>query len=786
MIKSYLKIAWRNLVKHPVFSVINLLGLSIGIAACWLIYLYIHFELTYDQYNAKADRIARITFTIHTPESDNMVLATTPVLLAEALRKSYPEAEATVRIKPVQAVVKSNGLLLKESRFYQADQSIFSIFTFSFVQGTAIGALQAPNCMVLTQSMAKKYFGNTPALGKTLICNGQNWKITGVIADRPANSDIPMDALMSVDFSSVTTWMGNEPSQYTFVLFRERQDLRLFEHKLNLLLVKNIQPEFDAMGAKAYHPGFELEWLKDVHFSQGKQDDTPKEDKHVNYIFLILAVFILLIAVLNYINLSTAKATERAKEVGIRKVIGAGRRALIRQFLFESFLLIILAVVVAFGVTISALPLVNKMVHTHLSLTWSGSILFLIAVFLFTVLPAGLYPAFVLSGYQPVEVLKGTRKYGNKGSLLRKIITVTQFVITATLVTGTIVIYAQMKYVSHKDLGFNKNKVVVLATPVDSSQRGAVTTFIQRLAREPDIAGITAGSEMQMDGISIGTTFAGTGEKKREMMCNYFFIDPDFLPVMQIPLSAGRNISDSISSDKNAGFLVNEAFVAKMGWKSPIGQAMEGFNHKGTIVGVVRNFYYKSLHNVIEPLVLVYNNKTQAISTVLIKIQPRDLPKTAIIWKQYFAHLPFEYAFMDDAFDAKYRKDKITMHLFNCFTLLAIIISCLGLYGLVMLLSIQRRKEIGVRKVMGATLKQLVSLLITDFMRLILLASLIALPLAAVVMNKWLSSYAYHTQLTWWMFALTVLLMLMIALSVTGYQVVRTALANPVKSLRTE
>jgi len=786
MTKSYLKIAWRNLIKHPIFSIINLLGLSIGIAACWLIYLYIHFELTYDQYNANADRIARVTFTIHTPESDNMVLATTPALLAEALRKSYPEVEATVRIHPVQATVKSNDNLLKESQFYQADQSIFSIFTFSFVQGTATGALQAPNCMVLTQSMAKKYFGDTPALGKTLICNGQSWKVTGVVADRPANSDIPMDALMSVDFSSVTDWMGKDASEYTFVLFRESRDLHLFEHKLNLLLNKNIQQELDAMGAKAYHASFELEWLKDVHFSQGKQGDTPKEDKHINYIFLILAVFILLIAVLNYINLSTAKATERAKEVGIRKVIGAGRRALIRQFLFESFLLIILAVVIAFGVTISVLPLVDKMVHTHLSLTWNGSIQFLIAVFLFTVLPAGLYPAFVLSGYQPVEVLKGTRKYGNKGALLRKTITVTQFVITATLVTGTIVIYTQMKYVSHKNLGFNKDKVVVLATPTDSSQRGAVTSFIQRLSQEPEIAGITAGSEMQLDGISVGTTFAGTGEKRRELMCNYFFIDPDFLPVMQIPLSAGRNISDSISSDKNAGFLVNEAFVAKMGWKSPIGQAIEGFNHKGNIVGVVKNFYYKSLHNVIEPLVLVYNNKTQAISTVLIKIQPGDLPKIERIWKQYFAHLPFDYSFMDDAFDAKYRKDKMTMHLFNCFTLLAIIVSCLGLYGLVMLLSIQRRKEIGIRKVMGASVKQLVSLLATDFMRLVLLASLIALPLAAIVMNKWLSSYAYHTQLTWWMLALPVLLILAIALSVTGYQVVRAALANPVKSLRTE
>ncbi|HMH33743.1 MAG TPA: ABC transporter permease, partial [Puia sp.] len=323
MIKNYLKIAWRNLLKHKSFSLINILGLTIGIAACIIIFTYVSHELTYDQYNPHADRIARITLTLKTPEAD-MAFATTPFPLADALKREYPEVAATARLQPTAATVKSNNDLFKESGFYLADQSLFSVFLFSFKEGSAASALKNPDCIVLTETTAKKYFPQgASVIGKRIVCNGKDLLVTGIVADRPANSDISINALLSADFSKITSWMGEDFSVYTFILFKEKPDLRNFAQKLIPLSTKYVQPELDAAGATKYHGLFELEPLKEVHFSQGKLVDTPKGNKQFNYIFSLLAVFILIIALLNYINLSTAKATERAKEVGIRKLSGA-------------------------------------------------------------------------------------------------------------------------------------------------------------------------------------------------------------------------------------------------------------------------------------------------------------------------------------------------------------------------------------------------------------------------------------------------------------------------------
>jgi putative ABC transport system permease protein len=783
MIKNYLKIAWRNLLKNKSFSFINILGLAIGIAACMIIFIYVNNELTFDQYNVKADRIARVTAIMNTPESD-VLFASMPAPLAGALKRDCPEVESTVRLESSQQAVKYNNEMLSENEFYYTEQNVFSIFNFDFLEGFAEDALRNPHSIVITETISKKYFSQyKSALGKTMICNGEQLLVTGVVKDRPANSDMQITALLFKDFSKSTSWLDGI-SAYTFILFKRKPDLKNFVHKLDKYGEKNVQPELDAQNASNYKVRFELEPLSAVHFSLGKIDDTPKGNKQFNYAFSLLAVFILIIALLNYINLSTAKSTERAKEVGIRKVSGALPFQLMGQFLFESFLLISIAWIAAFGLVQIGLPFFNKLLQTRLAFHWGVGFVFMVAILLATLVIAGLYPAFVLSGFKPVIVLKGSWRHSAKGVLLRKTVTIIQFVITAALIMGTTVIYNQMKFVEQKNLGFSQDQLLNIFLPIDSTLQNPAKAFQDALRSRPEIRGITIGNGMIPGGATLGTTIAEKEGKKRDFMCRAYAIDPNFLPLFQIQLIEGRNLSDSFGTDKKEGFLVNEAFVKSMGWKSAIGQPLDAFYHKGRIVGVVKNFYYNSLHKLIEPLVLFYN--TNGSNTTTVKIKPQDIFIVKKLFSQYFPTRVFDYSFVDEMFNKEYRQDKITMSLFNAFTILAILVSCLGLYGLVALIAVQRTKEIGIRKVLGASLQQLLSVLTKDFMKLIFYAMIISLPIAGFVMHRWLANYAYHVELSWWMFLIPVLLILLITLTVISREIIKTALMNPVKSLRTE
>ena len=782
MIKNYSKIAWRNLLKHKTFSLVNILGLASGIAACMIIFIYIRYELTFDQYNKNADRIARITATVHAPESD-IVMAPTPALLSTTLQKDYPEVEAAVRLERSRETIRVNNDYLREEDFYWTDPTVFTVFSFDVLEGTLTGSLDKPNTIVITSRIAKKYFGNTTAIGKTMACNNENRLVTAVIKDRPANSDIKIDALLSHDYSSVSEWMDGF-SAYTFVLFRKKTDPKVFEKKLITLSKKYVQPELDKVGATNYRTEFFVEPLSDVHFSQGKHDDTPKGNRQYNYIFSILAIFILLIALLNYINLSTAKAAERAKEVGIRKVSGALPFQLIRQFLFESFFLVAIAWLVSFLLVYFAIPVLNKLLQTTLTVQWGYAILFTGIVFIITLLVAGLYPAFVLSSFKPVTVLKGNWRNSGKGLLLRKTITVTQFAIAAALIMGATVIYNQMRYIKKKDLGYTRDQLMNIYLPRDSVYQGTVTAFVHALRQRSEIKDVTIGGGMVIAGLTIGSTFVEDKDKKKEVMCNYFPVDPHFLSVFKVKLLEGRNLSDSVETDKKEAFLVNEAFLRMMGWQSGIGKEIDGWGHKGKVVGVVKNFYYRSLHNIIEPLIMIYNDVPTNITTV--NINPRQLPVIKNIYKQYFPAIPIDYSFFDEIISKQYEKDRITMSMFNNFTILAIFISCLGLYGLVSLIAIHRTKEIGIRKVLGASLSNLLLVLSGDFVKLVFIALVIALPVTGFLMNKWLQSYAYHESLAWWMFLIPAVIVLLVAVAVISKQVLKTAFSNPVKSLRTE
>jgi len=784
MIQNYLKIAWRNLLKHKSFSLINILGLAIGIGACLIIFLYVHDELTFDQYNVKADRIVRATTRLHTPESD-LVIATSPMMLGGTLKRVYPEVEATVRLSNATVAVKYNNEVISEESFYKTEPAIFTVFSFDFLEGSPQRALQNPHTIVITETIAKKYFGSSHAHGKLMICNGEDWRVDGVVKDRPANSDMRIDALQSADFSKTTPWM-DDFDNFTFILFYQKPDLRKFQNKLADLSRKYIQPELDAAGgpggAGRYKLEFELEPLAAVHFSPDKLADTPKGNRQFNYIFSLLAVFILIIALLNYINLSTAKSTERAREVGIRKVSGASRTQLIRQFLFESFFLLTIACLLAIGLVFLALPFFNKLLQTNLSLRWQSGLLFMGIIFLVTLLLAGLYPAFVLSAFRPIKVLKGSWHHSFRGIFLRKTITVSQFAIAVALIMGTTVIYQQMRYVQQKDLGFNKDELLNIYLPHDSAYIGSVKAFQNDLRRRPEVKAMTIGVGLTFAVMSSTVTnFEG---KRREFMCVYYLVDPQFLSVFQIPLVEGRNFSDNYGTDRKEAFLVNEAFLKYMGWKSGVGKTIEGWEHKGKIVGVMKNFYFKSLHDAIEPVVMVYNEST--FNTTTIKIRPADLSIVKTLFRKNLPTTPVDYSFLDEVVEKQYVKDRITMSLFNSFTGLGILVSCLGLYGLVALIAVQRTKEIGIRKVLGATLQQLFSLMSKDFLKLLCWALLIALPVAGFAMNKWLASYAYHVSLSWWMFLIPAVAVLLLALIVISKEIIKTALANPVNSLRSE
>ncbi|HEY2581064.1 MAG TPA: ABC transporter permease [Mucilaginibacter sp.] len=789
MIKNYLKIAWRNLIRHKAFSLINIGGLSIGIAACLLISLYVNYELSYDGYNTKKDRIVRITNMMRTPESDNVTIALSPTLLATTLNHNYPEVQTAVRFAPDKAIIKVNNQLFTEDNVYKADANVFDVFDYRFIGGNPSTALVDPHNIVITASLAKKYFGNNNAMGKSITCNKQLCRVSGVLADLPANSDLKIDALLPGDFYKTTKWLDDDFAVYTFVLFKQKTDYANFAHKLDVISKQDIQPELNKQGAVKYSLKFSIEALKDVHFVAGNMGDTVKGDKQLVYIFSVLAIVILVIALLNYINLSTARATERAKEVGVRKVNGAVQSSLIRQFLFESFFVTAIALVIAIALMFIMLPFLNELLQTKIWPSWSLYSFWLICIIvLATSLLTGLYPAFILSSFQPITALKANFKHKAKGLTLRKSITVTQFVMATVMIAGAFIMNRQINFIQHKSLGYNQNQVLNVGLPDDSVALLRVNAFNNalRLLSQVKETSIQTGLRADDYGAPIkSTTMAFSNGVKRELMTNYFLIDEKFIPLLNMKLIAGRNLSADMATDKKQAFIVNEAFVQQLGWKKPIGQSIDGLDHKGTVIGVVKNFHYTSMHNPIEPLIMVYRTGQKAVS-ILVKINPNDLKFVKDTWHTYFPDVPFSYNFMDSAFNTIYQKDITSIRLFNYFTILAILIACLGLYGLAYLLAAQRTKEIGIRKVLGAAITQLLVLLAKDFVKLVALAAILAIPITWFIMNGWLKSYAYHISIAWWLLTMPVLVILLISMAVISYQTIKVALGNPVNSLRSE
>ncbi|MBC7920370.1 MAG: ABC transporter permease, partial [Ferruginibacter sp.] len=762
MLRNYLLTAWRNLKRHKVFSLINILGLAIGMAACLLIFRYVRDELNYDQFHEKADRIYRVTVRLKTAGSDDGIAAA-GIDVGPSLKQDYPEIVEAVRFKSVPvATVKKGNQLFNEKDIYRVDNRVFEVFSYPMRMGNPATALAKPNSVVLTERLAKKYFGKENALGKLLQLDGQPHLVTGILRDLPSNTDLKFTALLSLKTTRAEEEDWLDPSYYTFLLFRSKRQAESFHGKLIQFDKQHYLSRIRALGIN-FRIEHRIQPLTQVHFSEGLHDDTPKGNRSYLAVFSLTAVFILLVACINYVNLFMAQSTRRHKEVGIRKVVGASKKQLLTQFIGESTLLTI----VSTGLALTLVQLINPAFNRFTEKTFTllavpgWDIIGGIGIVVCLALVTGSYPAWYLSSVEPVSALKGKRALSGK-PLLRELLVVLQFTISATLMVGTLVVYWQMDYLRTKNLGFSKEQTLVVGIPGDELVRQKMPALKNQLLQNSRVRKVSIGPAPA--GFYGKASFVKERNgQKTDQFVNFNTIDEDYLDLLRVNVVAGRNFSAAIPTDRTNAVIVNEAFVKWMGWKQAVGQKFS--NEPGItqqVIGVVSDFHYTSLHNRIEPILLYYNTDNPV--NLLVSIRPDDLEVVRSAWETLIPNRPFEYSFLDAAFDGQYQREEKMRILFTWFSALTILIAGLGLFGLTSFATVQRTKEIGVRKVLGASATSLFFLLSKDFVRLVLLANLIAWPLAWFGANHWLRDFAYRINLDWWIFLAAAGLLIFVAL----------------------
>lgn len=797
MIQSYLIVAIRNLLRHPAYSLINVVGLAIGMAACILILMYIQDELSYDRHHENADRVYRLVDDI---ESGGQTIETagTPPGWAPALKRDYPEVEQFVRMRGTQ----SAWLITRgESQFYEkkiiwAEPALFELFSVPFVSGNPRTALTDPYSMVVSEEMAFKYFGEEDAVGK-IIDVDQRWDfvVTGVMRNMPANSHTRSD--MFASFSTLKA-MGLDPddsenhdNNYTYLLLHEGASPEELEAQLPAFLERHAGDKFREAGV-ILKPS--LQPLVDIHLHSHRESELePNGDIRYVALFMIIAFLIPLIACINFVNLATARSAMRAREVGVRKVVGSDRSRLIRQFLGEAVVMAALAMIVAVSLAHLALPAVNAIAGKQLTFPLSNGLV-LAALACGTVvigLAAGCYPAFYLAGFLPVEVLKGSLESGARGLGLRKVLVVIQFAMSIFLVVSTAIIFDQLEYIQNKRLGFNKEQVMVV--PITGSpQRRNSPVLKQRLSQLQGV--MSMATSTAVPGMRVLPIMPVRPEGMRpedHLMMATLQVDEHFLDVMDIELVIGRNYSPDWGTDSTAGFILNETAVRYLGWGVPadaIGKRFEWIpfgGAKGNVIGVVEDFHLRTIHDEIEPIVLM--NSTYH-NYVLIRIAPDGIPETVSrigeVWRDVDPRYPLEYTFLEEDFDRLYRDDHRLGEVFAIFAKLGIFVACLGLLGLASFSIQQRTKEIGIRKILGSTVSGIVVLLSKDFTKYVLLANVIAWPLAYYVMTRWLLNYAYASDIEFAWFLVGGALALLIAWLTIAAHAVAASRRNPVNALR--
>lgn len=807
MIRNYLKIAFRNLTKQKGFTFINIAGLAIGITCFLLIGLYVKDELSYDRFNKNADRIYRVTRIFKSNDGTvSLHLGHVAPAFMQYFQSDFSEAEQITQLFGADAVLnrpENPEKKYHEQSMYFASENLFKVFSINLLSGNAEKVLASPFTIAISKPMAEKYFDKEDPIGKLIkIDNKYEMTVSGVFEPLPTQSHFHADFLMSMSTlnddriygkeSLKNDWGGNNFA--TYFLMPKGYDISRIESRIKPFLDQHLPVYEGRKGAQ--YSDLTFQKLTDIHL-YSHLDSEHEANGNIKYIytFSAIAFFILLIACINYMNLATARSAGRAKEVGLRKVVGAIRSQLIGQFLSESLLLTIFALIIALIATVLLIPALND--FTDKTLTFSDLfdykfILLILGVIFFTGVLAGSYPAFFLTAFQPVEVLKGKIKNAMKNGRLRQVLVVMQFSIACVLIISTAVIYKQLSFMLNQDAGFKKDQVVVMRVGNDSAVD--FESFKQELKRQAGVKNVTHSSrtptgrllDSQGAKVAKGDSLAPTSTEIKALS-----VDHDFLPTYEIPLVAGRNFSRDFKSDDSAAYILNEAAVKSIGWKNnadAINELFEYGGRKGKVIGVVKDFHFESLHQKIVPMVMLINKYWR--SWLSINIAAGDFQKTIAsiekTSKTYMPTTPFSYQFLDERFNKQYQAEQKQRTLFMIFAGISIFISCLGLFALAAFMAEQRRKEIGVRKVLGASVGSITTLLSKDFIKLVVISILIASPIAWYAMSSWLTDFAYRIDIEWWIFPLSGLLAILIAVATVSYQAISAALVNPVKSLKSE
>jgi putative ABC transport system permease protein len=794
MFKNYLKIAFRNLWKHKVFSLINILGLTVGLTAGFLIFLYVSFELSYDNFHSKADRTYRVVADIKTPTE--VIKAGGPSwAVPHHVKLEFAEVEQSVRIAgDDNLLIRKGDVKHMEKNVMWADSAFFKVFDFKLIKGDPEKALSDPFSIVFTESAAKKYFGKEDPIGQTVLITGDGSpaKVTGVMKDIPENSQIKGDIVLSM--STITReWNKNLDNQFgnygaqAYLLLKPGTDPKAFEKKLPGFLERRNGKE---MKESQMYATLYLEPLRDVYLYTTRNGSSTGNINNV-YIFSIIAVFIIAIACINFVNLTTARSSERAREVGIRKVVGALRGQLTGQFIGESLMLCMIAFLLSIGLISILIPLFNTVAGKTVSeglFSNTTYVFMLLGAALAIGLLAGFYPALILSSFRPVTVLKGRFATGTRGILLRKGLVVTQFTISIALIIGTIVVYNQMRYMRNRELGFSKDQMIVIDTNGDRGK----DAFKEELRGVPKVKSVSLSGSVPGSGNP--GAYSQIENTKGDMQIanlDLYFVDFDYIPHYKMKILAGRPFSRDFMTDTTQAMVLNESAIKMFGYSKPedaVGKKFDQWGRKGKIIGVIKDFHFRGLQTPIKPLSM--RIEPGGSSLISVNVTGDDMPSTLKAiedkWKLTIPNKPFNYYFLDEHFDEQYKAEERFGKLFFNFAVLAIFISCLGLLGLASYSTMQRTKEIGIRKVMGASVSNILNLLSKDFLLLVIISFFVAAPVAWYFMHEWLKDFAYRTDIGWWVFAAAGVLAILIALGTISFMAIKAAVANPVKSLRTE
>ena len=804
MIKNYFKIAWRNIVRQKGYSGINIVGLAIGIAACLLILQYVSFELSYENFHTNKDRIYRVQLDRYDKGKLSTQWAAGAYAAGNSFKDAIPEIEEYVKLVGRDPVITEvNNQPLKINKVFFATNSFFSVFTYPLIAGDKEKILSEPFTAAISETTAKIVYGTTNALGKTLRLNRRReYTITAVFKDAPVNTQIRPDVLLSYPTFMKLVRPNNDPETawswdgcLTYVLLRKDADPTVVEKKFVPIVEKFTADEMKRFNSSSR---YYLEPLKAIHlYSHYIGEPAPNGDGKTTYLLLGIAFFIAVIAWVNYINLSTARAVNRAKEVGIRKTVGSQRKQLIIQFLSESALLNAIALVLAIVIVIIAIPGFNKLSGQDLTFSlfsktsfWLG----LISLFLIGTFFSGLYPAFVLSGFKPIEVLKGKMIATTKGFLLRKGLVVFQFTASLFLLIGTLAVYQQIQYMRKQSLGLDIDQTLVVRPPmvIDSTYTQSMDAFKETLHQQTSIKGVAI--SMSIPGEAVGWNaggikLVGTDESTQKQY-RVIGVDHDYMKQYGIKLIAGRYFSKDFGTDDSA-VIFNRMGFEQLGLNKPedaIGKRIDFWGQRFTIVGVAENFHQQSLREAFEPLIFRLIPGVQGFLSIKTPASKASETITLVKtnWNKFFPGNTFEYFFLDDHFGEQYKADQRFGQVFGLFTMLAILVACLGLFGLASFTTIQRTKEIGIRKVLGASVVGILKLLYREFAVLLLIAFVIAVPLAWLTIVNWLQGYAFRINIHWSYFMIPFVSILVIALLTVSFQSIKAAIANPVKSLRTE